>query len=265
MKIRVRVIRNFLFYLFISNLFVIITSMPTVSQYDSGCETEFGIAYASLTLNLTPLKMDSIQFYASTIKSDPPFAQLKYGTVQVTRNSYAVDVAKFTLTMMSTGEEEEIGLRLIDLNRIDEYALPVLSFSPDSQWVNVSFDPRNLSNPQTGWLNISDSKKAGVQIKYWANFLYLDVAVVFNCDSLMAFYSRPDESSRIFPELKLFENSNEYTYSMKGVDKSGKWMQVYLYSPSPYYSGSEPPASALKVWIKYLDDTGRPRIWFEGH
>jgi len=227
-----------------------------VSQYDHGCETDFGVAYVSLRPTAHPV----IPLYAAPVEGDSPAAVLRSRAKEVGKNSFGVD---FELTVFSTNSVVAMSDRLIEVFRVDEYGLPVRAFTPDSEWAEVSLDCKQLEDPPTAWVRIGGP----VRVKFWSEFFGEDWALVFDCDTVKAFYSRPDDGYRIQP--KLAGDSDNPDYCMRVVRTFGDWMEVYLETPSTFmedsktrqsrYKSANPPT---KVWIKYLDDNGRPRIWY---
>ncbi len=231
-----------------------------LSQYHRGCATDFGLGYVSLI----PSGDNSIPLFPSQSKENTPFATLRFGIDQVGKGSF---VTSLKLTILSTNSVEGMHERLIEVYRVDEYGLPILDFSSDSEWVRVSLDCRKITNPPSAWLRTVDSNKVTIPIKSWAHFFEVDWPVVFHCDSLMAFYSDSNETARIFPKLR--GHPGEPDYCMRVLSTSGKWMHVYLESPSTFmtdhearHARYETTDSPPKVWIRYLDDHGRPRIWY---
>ncbi len=145
------------------------------------------------------------------------------------------------------------------------YGLPILAFSPDSSWVQISLDCRQLEDPPSAWLNVSDARQEGVQMQLWSTFFSPDEAVYF-LDSIL-FYTEPNESARASPVLIAGENGPDYC--MRVLTTSGDWMHVYLETPSTFMTDEEvrharynTPKAPPKFWIKYLNRTGRPLIWY---
>ena len=225
-------------------------------QYDHGCETDFGLAYISLR----PLSHPEIPFYAAPVQGDSAAAVLHTRIREVGKNSFSVG---FELTVLSTNSVVEMSERLIEVYRVDEYGLPVLAFSADSDWAEVSLDCKQLQDPPTAWVKVGGP----IRVKFWSDFFGPDWALVFNCDTVRAFYSRPDEGYRILP--KLAGDPDNPDYCLRVLKVFGEWMEVYLESPSTFmedlqtrqarYKSAKPPP---KLWIKYLDETGRPRVWY---
>ncbi len=243
-------------------LALLVVNDPAASQYNDGCDVDFGFAYVSLT----PWKGTSILLFPSPEKTKQPLASLKYGFVEYK----GTNVTNFRLTFGGSDTSEDMYPRLLEIERVDEYGMPVLSFSPDSQWVEVSLDCRQLNNPPSAWLNIANAKRSNIQVKSWTTFFGYDWAIQFLCDSIMAFYSQPNDASRIFPRLTpQADDSTSVDYCMRVLKTAGPWMQVYLESPSTFegdedarharYKSANPPP---KVWIRYLDGRGRPRVWY---
>ncbi len=239
-------------YLFQSFFILLTSAMPSFAQYSGPCDTNFGRNYISLSTS----KNDSITLYSAPSKAEKPVARLYARFTQVRDNTY---VPKPTLAWLGADSIENMSARMIDVYDVSEFALPVLSFSPDSGWAKVSLDCREQVDTPCAWLNVADARKAKLKVKSWASFFERDWTVVFLCEDMMGFYSAPYDTCQIFPTLS--GDSSESDYWMKVIKTSGNWMLVSLQSPIPS-DGVEPIDKFPEVWIKYLDDQGRPRVWY---
>jgi hypothetical protein len=209
-------------------------------------KVEFGIGYFATNVPFP----DSVVFY-----SKPTTASTRVAV-------FSAD----TLTLLPSGAKTQIAEGTIEIVHNDVYGFPILQLTSDSHWARVVFDCRKENASESGWADISNIEEILSRWQLWAHFFKPDEAVSFLFDSCMAFYSHPDDSHQIFP--KLVENSEGDDYCMRVINTSGTWMQVFLETPSTFMSDSEeiqknhnsknPPP---KVWIKYLDEHGRPRIW----
>lgn len=230
-----------------------------VAQNDGSKNLDFGRFYLSL-----PSANVSLKFYSTPSKDQPPAWELDFGAFAYWYNS---SVVKGWLTNLKDRTSQNASTRLIEVERVSEYALAILSFTPDSLWVQVSLDCRILQNPPTAWLYVYDANAVGAKVKSWTRFFLADQAVVFTSDSARAFYADTTARNRVFPTLA--GDSASPDYSMRVIKVSGPWMQVYLYTPSDFPSSVDPKEARAKsnnppprFWIRYLDERGRPRIWY---
>ena len=147
------------------------------------------------------------------------------------------------------------------------YGIAGLEYSADSQWIKISLDNHNFMNPSSAWISISDVKKIGISILSWKEFYKGMRSLYFRYDSAVKFYSRRSFNSYINSLTKKVQYNN-FDYSMDVIQSTDEWMEVYLYCPSIFgeedkqvkqRNVSNPPE---KVWIRYLDDNGRPQLWY---
>jgi hypothetical protein len=245
--------------LFFFVLFFSFTQFVAIAQNDCNMNIDFGHDYLSL-----PSATISLKFYSTMHKEHAPAWELDFGHFLYQRDSYVV---RAWLTNLTDRSCQNASTHLIDVEGVDEQALPILSISSDSLWIQVSLDCRVRRNPPTAWLYYYDGLAIGAKIKSWTNFFVVDEAVVFICDSMRAFYTEPNSDKRLFP--KLAGDSVHADYSMRVIRTSAPWMEVYLYTPSDFPSFVEPREARSqsknpppRYWIRYLDDQGRPRIWY---
>jgi len=230
-----------------------------VAQNDVYKNLDFGRFYLSL-----PPGNVSLKFYSTPSKDKSPAWELDFGSFATWYNSAVV---KGWLTKLKDRTSQDASTRMIEVERVDEYALAILSFTPDSLWAQVSLDCRILQNPPVAWLYLYDANAVGAKVKSWTNFFLVDQAVVFTSESGRAFYADATARNPVFPTLA--GDSSNPDYSMRVIRTSGPWMEVYLYSPSDFPSMDDPKEVRAKsknppprFWIRYLDERGRPRIWY---
>jgi roadblock/LC7 domain-containing protein len=216
---------------------------------------DFGCSYA-----LLPSKNISLDLYSTPAKSNQPFARLDAGDFE---NKSRTHIPRSSITYLNTNSMENMSERIVEIF-VCVYGLAVLSFSPDSEWVNVSLDCNKEVNPPSAWFNVFDASLLNVQIKSWTNFFEKNWTLHFLNNSDIMFYSKYADTTQIFPKLSMDKTRPDYC--MRVIKTSGHWMLVYLDSPcnipvqmdSLYQSKNQSP----KVWIRHIDDRGRPRVWY---
>jgi hypothetical protein len=132
----------------------------------------------------------------------------------------------------------------------ETFGLPVRS-SLARGWFEVIYD----KNKQPGFVKISKSI-----LKYltWRELLPKKF-LFFQSVSDIQFFDSPNGKRQEF-ELAQLEHQ-KYDYIMKPITTEGNWMKVEIVTPSDNCHFPEIIVKAI-FWIKYLDDNGRPLVWY---
>jgi hypothetical protein len=206
----------------------------------------------------------SLQLFDSPNRDTKPMAQFVVYKEQTGRNSYVRGVSKIRYYQNKKVVKPRVVYELIHGGT---YGIAGLEYSADSQWIKISLDNHNFMNPSSAWISISDVKKIGISILSWKEFYKGMRSLYFRYDSAVKFYSRRSFNSYINSLTKKVQYNN-FDYSMDVIQSTDEWMEVYLYCPSIFgeedkqvkqRNVSNPPE---KVWIRYLDDNGRPQLWY---
>jgi hypothetical protein len=139
----------------------------------------------------------------------------------------------------------------------EERALPVIGTGPDGVWVEVAFAFGSDGVQRTGWVDVSDARVERVSWSQWleeAGVLYF-----LNPDSI-SFFDAPG-GQLLGLSLVPVLGSRQYDYALYPLAFEGPWMQVRISSPSDYCADPTAPLEA-RGWIRFLDPTGRPRVWY---
>jgi hypothetical protein len=143
--------------------------------------------------------------------------------------------------------------------RYEEEGLPIDSISSDTQWVRVIYAGESSGASLRGWVT---NRSPHTDILLWKHVLPKH-NVFFRDPEQVQFYSSPNGNKRIFT-LEKFSGANSprrYNYIMYPLRADGDWMQVRVVTPSDYCDSPDNTRSAT-LWIKYLDQHGRPLVWF---
>jgi len=153
--------------------------------------------------------------------------------------------------------------RCIEVVPREVYGVPILGFSSDSQWVEVSLDCRMLVNPPVAWVwRANPLIHAGL----WGGSWQVGCPLHFRESATPAFFDgafgRPVNIAKALPEF------NPADYCMRLLEIRGKWMKVLIQTPTPPLGEDDEvhPSSAVKTfqaeaWIQFLEENGRPRVW----
>jgi hypothetical protein len=117
-----------------------------------------------------------------------------------------------------------------------------------------------------GWIPKSNKK---IDYLLWSDLLPKRVLFFIHSPYEFDFRSQPD-GEKVEVELFKLDNPNEYSkvnavinfdYDMYSIHVDGNWMLVEISSPGDFCS-DQVNDNRIKVWIRYLDDRGRPLVWF---
>ena len=135
----------------------------------------------------------------------------------------------------------------------EESGVPFDSTDGSGRWVRAILGYRPDGATLVGWV---DSETPGTGTKRWAAVL-ADGPIFFRRAELAAFYSAPDSSRQVPPPR------TEPEYAMYGEEARGSWLRVRVVQPSDLCI---PPDSIRRetrtLWIRYLDERGRPDVWY---
>jgi hypothetical protein len=122
-------------------------------------------------------------------------------------------------------------------------------------WVNVIYGYDKSGKALTGWI---EQKSGTTDYFIWKDYLK-SVMLFFESADQIKFFDKPD-GARV--EFKLQPSQNlKYDYIMKPVELNGSWMKVEVTTPSNYCDTPETKETRV-FWIKYLDQNGRPLVWY---
>ncbi|MEW6015508.1 MAG: hypothetical protein AB1690_09305 [Candidatus Zixiibacteriota bacterium] len=151
---------------------------------------------------------------------------------------------------------------------------PILEISPDSNWIRVAFNCHDSIGSSDGWILRRRSREI---FELWADIIPRQGAVYFIDDEDVRFYDSPESDSALTEALRIEygyrsdgTRTLEWNYIIYPQSVQGKWMEVIVETPSAYclspkefklYYGIDEP-KRFHAWIRYLDDTGRPLVYY---
>lgn len=133
----------------------------------------------------------------------------------------------------------------------EEVGLPFDSLSPDSTWARV-IPGFNLGGmPARAWVALRPGVPTLVR---WAERL-TEHDLFFRDGVAPALFDAPDGAPVPFPPV------TAGNYILHPLEARGPWLRVRVVTPSDMCDDPERPTEA-KAWIRYLDDAGRPLVWY---
>ena len=135
---------------------------------------------------------------------------------------------------------EESGIPFDSVDASDRWVRAILGFAGDSARV--------------GWV---DGQQRGVSVVRWVEQLS-DRPLFFPKPEQAAFFATPDSTQPV-PRPP----GDDDTYAMYPAEVRGRWMRVRLVTPTDNCVGPDSiPRTTRHAWIRYLDDRGRPNVWY---
>lgn len=136
----------------------------------------------------------------------------------------------------------------------ESLGLPILEVQ--AQWIKVIFGRDNNSGKTlSGWIN---HKEGITNYHLWRNHLK-EHLLFFDSPNQISFFDKINGANIAFtlaPSKFL-----TYDYIMRPLLTDGVWMKVEVTTPSDYCES--PNVREIKIfWIKYLDQRGRPMVWY---
>ena len=236
----------------------------TVQRTDAQCQFypqdrgRFALVYDDYAIDVT------IQFFPQPLRTALPigryriFLEASGGTIP---SGHVPNYHQFRPKRDVRGNAE------YELIHTGPMAIGCESVTADSQWFEIITGFTDSTLPPRAWIHRSDVELLPMRVQTWPD-LYSHGMLMFLCDSTRRFYSRPEEGALITPYLKTFDGDTQPDYSMVPLHTEGNWMKVQLYSPDIFGSDDAWIASidssshpSVSVWIKYLDDRGRPTVF----
>jgi hypothetical protein len=139
----------------------------------------------------------------------------------------------------------------------EEWGLPVLPRGPGNApgWVEVRYATGLGGEPLTGWVRLA----APLEMLSWSERLAESPLFLLEPDSI-GFHPSPDDPAALL-ELAPDDSREGFDYILHPLESRGSWMRVEVVTPSDYCF--DPPAPRRDtMWIRHLDPTGRPRVWY---
>ena len=153
-------------------------------------------------------------------------------------------------------ETAETGLGRGDIEwTYEESGLPIDSVLPDRSWARVVYGATADNAPRTGWARLGDR----VLVENW-DVILPQQNLFFRPPENLAFHDSPG-GAPVELEIARGDTPDGLDYGMRPLRIQGDWMQVAVTTPSNYCF-DPPEVRTDTVWIRYLDDRKRPRVWF---
>jgi hypothetical protein len=181
------------------------------------------------------------------------------GTVHV--NIYEKNSSKSKLLgsfIQSEKRDYKIQSKLVQTDNLIEFEYEISGIpisEVNNNWLRVIYGYDKSGKALMGWI---EHKKGITRYLLWKDYLK-EQDLFFESTDQIIFFDKPN-GSKVGFKLEPSEHL-VYDYIMKPIEVSGNWMKVEVFTPS---NNCNTPINVRKeiFWIKYLNDRGRPLVWY---
>jgi hypothetical protein len=135
----------------------------------------------------------------------------------------------------------------------EESGVPFDSADGTGRWVHALLGVAADGAVRVGWV---DTSQPGIGLVRWAEQL-ADRPIFFSTPERAALFATPDSSKPVTVPA----GGND-AYAIHPVEARGPWLRARLVEPSDNCEPDSVPRRTRTVWIRYLDDRGRPTVWY---
>jgi len=156
-------------------------------------------------------------------------------------------------------DEADIESRALEFD-YEILGLPVDSIEPEGAWVRVLYGRGPDGAPRHGWVRTQDG---GGRVQLWEEILPERPLFFLGPADRIRFHDRPGGDP---VEIDLapgpVATPPTFDYRLEPLDVEGSWMKVRIVTPDDACVTEPVVAREHEAWIRYLDDRGRPRVWY---
>lgn len=136
--------------------------------------------------------------------------------------------------------------------------LPLLEIKGD--WAKVLLYQQD-ERQQSGWISLQDKL---IKYEMWGDYLARRVHFFRRCYDPKFYNAVNGELVGFYLEYSLDERTGISwpNYHFYPIESQDGWMRVQVDSPSQYCVSDTAYHRSANLWIKYIDDIGRPNVWF---
>ena len=171
--------------------------------------------------------------------------------------AHAVGAMLFTVdsagvTHYAIAAEDSLRPNLVEYG-YEESGVPFDSADATGRWVHALLGYAANGAVRVGWV---DTSQPGIGLVRWAEHL-ADRPIFFPRPERAALFATPDSSKPV----AVPPGGND-AYAIHPVEARGPWLRARLVEPSDNCEPDSVPRRTRTVWIRYLDDRGRPTVWY---
>lgn len=156
------------------------------------------------------------------------------------------------VTHYAIAAEDSLRPNLVEYG-YEEAGVPFDSADATGRWLRAILGYAADGTARTAWV---DTSQPGVGVVRWAEQL-ADRPIFFPKPERAALFSTADSSRPL-----AVPPGGDDAYAIHPVEARGPWLRARLVEPSDNCEPDSVPRRTRTVWIRYLDDRGRPTVWY---
>ena len=135
--------------------------------------------------------------------------------------------------------------------------LPADLVTADARWVRAIYGTMPDGSARRGWIRLTPGL---TRYEAWTSIL-VERPLFFDTGIAPEFYGSPGGPAVPFPVQRHSDGRADYIMHPMEVRADGGWMRVRVATPSDM-CGAPDAVRQATLWIRYLSDSGRPRVWY---
>ena len=135
--------------------------------------------------------------------------------------------------------------------------LPVDVASADARWVRAIYGIAEDGSARRAWIRLVPGL---TRFERWTTILG-GRPLFFDEGIAPEFFGAPGGPAVSFPVVRLPDGTPDYVMHPLEIRAEAGWMRVRVSTPSDVCGGPDSVRQAM-LWVRYLTDAGRPRVWY---
>ncbi len=138
--------------------------------------------------------------------------------------------------------------------------LPLAAAEAEGDWFRVIYGTTAEGALRYGWVQ---GVAGRTEVLFWADELLTRHLFFLGPDAEMAFYDEPGGALVDFglaPRDGAGDAASDYR--LEPLEADGRWLKVRVVTPDDSCTADPLQTRERILWIEYLDQRGRPRVWY---
>lgn len=234
---------------------------PIPAQGDSRAEPDRGVGIISFALPSAPMMAypfaDTLVIHEGPSVRSPVLAHFLFQVPEPFIWAYTLEANETAVTSNALEYDYEMdGLPIDSIGSVP--AGSPRGGASASGWVRVVYGFAADGEPRIGWVH---NVEGHTRVRLWADELPTRSLFFVGPEARIAFHDAPG-GDRVLFDLRRHGDDGPLDYRLDPIETDGRWMKVRVVTPDASCSVEQVEASAGVVWIEYLDERGRPRVWY---
>ncbi|MCX6828310.1 MAG: hypothetical protein NT002_03390 [candidate division Zixibacteria bacterium] len=227
----------------------IVFLLVLLSNISYGKDYGIGVIYFSAHgVNSSSFQTDSMSIFAEPSRSSKIIAKLRQIAPKGDKAPY-----QYIVTPSMRGVSKNI----VEF-AYEESGLPFDSVNETRNWVRAVYGLSDSNISYKGWVEVQSPH---TEIIFWSVKLKQRDVFFLSISPVPKFFDEPNGNEVEFPLVEFKYGERRYNYIMHPLKSEGSWLQVLVVTPSDFCENPLNPKKKI-LWIRYLDDSGRPLVFY---